>query len=544
MKKFFKTVLAALAMTLLFTISVSAESYKAGGDCGKDLKWSLDYNGHLFIYGTGAMSDFGVWDYTDKGWAPYTSEIKKITLEKGVTLIGNDAFKDCKNLTTVNLPSTLTYISSGAFSDCVSLSDITLPKGLKTIGSHTFSNCISLKNITLPNTLTNLGNVGWGLSTFENTGLTKIVIPSSVTKISDGCFTHCPNLTSVVFNGTEMGVDAFANCPKLTTVKIGNGLKTIPPYAFAGCSMLQNVTIGENVTVIRQNVFQNCSRLREVIIPDRVVTLDSNIFENCSSLEKVTFGLAVNFIGSDEFQRCDALKTVSFCGDAPFFDGNYTFSSNVSLTGHYPAKNKTWDRSKLTAHGAARIDWNTWTPPLSHYAPVLSDVYAGSKGMAIKWKKMSSVKSYEIWRRTGNENYEKIASINSPSTVSWLDKTVGNGKRYTYYIIGINGTQASKQSNSKNLYYLNTNTASAAKNGSSVIVKWKSNSAATGYRIQYATKKDFSNAKTINVKGTKVTSKTIRPGIRGNCYIRVRTYKTVNNVTSYSGWSSTKTVRF
>ncbi|MBR1763701.1 MAG: fibronectin type III domain-containing protein, partial [Eubacterium sp.] len=75
--------------------------------------------------------------------------------------------------------------------------------------------------------------------------------------------------------------------------------------------------------------------------------------------------------------------------------------------------------------------------------------------------------------------------------------------------------------------------------------KWsKQATQTTGYQIQYATNSKFTkNKKTVTVKGTKTTSKTVsKLKAKKKYYVRVRTYKTVNGKKYYSGWSKAKTV--
>ena len=75
--------------------------------------------------------------------------------------------------------------------------------------------------------------------------------------------------------------------------------------------------------------------------------------------------------------------------------------------------------------------------------------------------------------------------------------------------------------------------------------KWsKQATQTTGYQIQYATNSKFTkNKKTVTVKGTKTTSKTVsKLSAKKKYYVRVRTYKTVNGKKYYSGWSKVKTV--
>ena len=52
--------------------------------------------------------------------------------------VGNLAFSNCTNLTTVSLPQNITSIGTGAFTNCTSLSDISMP-GVSIIEQAAFS---------------------------------------------------------------------------------------------------------------------------------------------------------------------------------------------------------------------------------------------------------------------------------------------------------------------------------------------------------------------------------------------------------------------
>lgn len=76
-------------------------------------------------------------------------------------------------------------------------------------------------------------------------------------------------------------------------------------------------------------------------------------------------------------------------------------------------------------------------------------------------------------------------------------------------------------------------------------VKWKKQAVQTsGYQIEYATNQKFtSNKKTITIKGTNTTGKTIK-GLKGGktYFVRVRTFKTTKGKL-FSAWSAPKKVK-
>ena len=68
----------------------------------------------------------------------------------------------------------------------------------------------------------------------------------------------------------------------------------------------------------------------------------------------------------------------------------------------------------------------------------------------------------------------------------------------------------------------------------------KAKAEATGYQVQYSTKKSMKGAKTKTVKGTAKTIKGLKAGKR--YYVRVRAYKTVGKQKVYSSWSAKRAV--
>lgn len=76
-----------------------------------------------------------------------------------------------------------------------------------------------------------------------------------------------------------------------------------------------------------------------------------------------------------------------------------------------------------------------------------------------------------------------------------------------------------------------------------ITVEWKKQAQqAEGYQFQYATKKDFSNAKTQKFPVSDVRVCAFKANPAKKYYVRVRCYKTVNDHTLYSSWSQTKVV--
>ena len=74
-----------------------------------------------------------------------------------VTAIGDDAFWNCKDLTSVIMPDRVTAIGTWAFADCKNMSYIHISAGVTTIGENVFSSCSALISVTIPDSVTSIG---------------------------------------------------------------------------------------------------------------------------------------------------------------------------------------------------------------------------------------------------------------------------------------------------------------------------------------------------------------------------------------------------
>lgn len=81
------------------------------------------------------------------------------------------------------------------------------------------------------------------------------------------------------------------------------------------------------------------------------------------------------------------------------------------------------------------------------------------------------------------------------------------------------------------------------KKSKTATVKWAKNKNADGYQIRYSQKKNMKKSKTAAIKKASSKSKVIKKLSKHKTYyFQIRTFKTVNGKTYYSGWSKKKTV--
>ena len=287
-----------LSITLILAILCStsialADTYTGTtGDCTYTLDTS---DSTLVISGTGAMEDYSTWLY--EPWYSYRSYVKTITIEDGVTSIGDYAFS-CTKLTSVTIGSGVTSIGDYAFYKCSSITSITIPDAVTSIGSNAFCYCSKLTSVTVSEGNTAYTSVDGVLYTYDMTELicypagktdTSFTIPDGVTSIGSYAFCNCSSLTSITIPDgvTSIGNYTFYYCSSLTSITIPDGVTSIGSYAFYDCSSLTSVTIGSGVTSIGSYAFYKCSSLKKIIIPENVTSIGDYAFYGCSKLTTV-----------------------------------------------------------------------------------------------------------------------------------------------------------------------------------------------------------------------------------------------------------------
>lgn len=154
-----------------------------------------------------------------------------------VTSIGDRAFDDCYNLTSVTIPSSVTSIGYAAFYYCYNLTSVNIPASVTSIGDGAFDGCTALP---VENGLRYADSYLVGA---EDKTLSACSIKEGTRFIGDHAFTHCLNLTSVTIpeSVTSIGYEAFEYCSGLTSVTIPASVVSIGRWAFSGCSGLTDV---------------------------------------------------------------------------------------------------------------------------------------------------------------------------------------------------------------------------------------------------------------------------------------------------------------
>ncbi len=235
------------------------------GSCGDNLTWSVDDEYNLFIRGEGDMPDYD-WIYS-LPWYDLRAKISGVTLQEGITSVGNHAFDGFSALTYAVLPQGLKKIGSNAFDGCTSLNAAVIPEGVEQIGKGAFQDCEALS---------------------------RVILPAGLKEISSSAFSDCKKLTDIVFP---------------------DGLTQIGNYAFYGCTGLKDLTIPGSVTRLGEQAFALCS-FTSAVLEEGVCEIGASCFWYCDALETLVLPASVTDIGKDAFADCDVLETVQYPGIA------------------------------------------------------------------------------------------------------------------------------------------------------------------------------------------------------------------------------------
>ena len=285
------------------------------------------------------------------------TEITNLVFPNTVTSIVADAFMDCIGLTSVKMPNTVTTIGNSAFSGCTNLTCVDIPSSLVEIGSSAFSDCNSLSkviihdikkwmDISFENRESNPLHIAHHLFSDEETEITNLVFPNTVTSIVADAFMDCTALTYIELPNsvTEIGSSAFSGCTGLKSIKVGNAVQTIGEDAFSGCSSLSKVIVPDIATwcnITFGNAYSNPlylahylyrdedNEINSLTIPNSVSKIESKAFIGCKSLSNVIIPNSVTSIGSQAFYLCDYIETVYSLVTKVFTIDSNTFSEIV-----------------------------------------------------------------------------------------------------------------------------------------------------------------------------------------------------------------------
>ncbi len=254
--------------------------------------------------------------------------LKTVTLGKNIKTIRSSMFENCSALEEITIPESVTEIWFYAFRNCTSLKTVNMGENVRSIGDNAFTNCVSLKTLYIPGGVTTIDRLYEGCTSLESVivsennavyssvdgvlynkqktelvscpiGKTdKIIMPDSVTAISEKALYNCAGVNEIVFspNITDIGAKAFDGTGWFNS--LSDGLVYINSILYKAKGNLSGkITVKDGTEIIAPYAFAEQQNITEVVIPNGVSIIEDFAFENCIALETVSVPDSVTFMG-------------------------------------------------------------------------------------------------------------------------------------------------------------------------------------------------------------------------------------------------------
>lgn len=275
------------------------------------------------------------------------SKIKSITLPTSLQTIGDKAFMDCANLTSVTFNQGLKSIGANAFSG-TALTSVTLPDSLETIGESAF------EDVALTGTLTtNASLQSIGKKAFYGAKIESVVLGDALLTIGESAFEGIEELTTVSGGAQlqEIGKKAFYGT-KIESFVFGDALVKIGDSAFESTPLTGEVIFGEAFDYLGSKAFKD-TLITKVSLNSKLSSFGSYAFEDCANLTEAVFGKGLTSIGIYAF-RNTKLTQVSFPTTLTSI-GNYAFAG-TPLTGKLVIPENVTSIGESAFEGAAPVE--------------------------------------------------------------------------------------------------------------------------------------------------------------------------------------------
>lgn len=438
-------------------------------------------------YGFSTANENGFRDYGTQGSSPFSgcrlkevvfgsevdsipggllygqSELSAIKFSGKTEYVGKDAFKE--TVWFDNLPNGLVYIDKAAYAFKGLMSTptaISIAEGTKSITEGLFANQTYLTKVTVPSTLTymgyevfegcrSLGEVEWNAedckfgqtygAPFSATALYTITFGEKVRKIPDGLCSGCRYITEVKMPASvvEVGESAFSDCSGLEAVGFSENMTSIEARAFLDCAKLSELILPNSLREIGENAFSGCTGLETLSIPESMDSIGRSAFYN-TGLEILVFNARNCMLVYESYSTAfpSSVRELEF-GDVVECIPKYMCSKMTNLVKLKVGRNVREMPSNCFSNckNLETVEWNAvsmedaGTPFASSVTQITfgKDVERIPENLCSKLKNLTSVVLPESLKEIGGSafSYTGLKSVHIPDRVKSIESYVFEG---------------------------------------------------------------------------------------------------------------------
>ena len=324
----------------------------------------------------------------EKSWSTYT-------IKSGTKFIGDEAFSNCSNLSSMFIPYGVKKIDSWMFYNCSSLTSVSLPSSIETI-SQLFVNTYNVNNVEIRGDISEVvgrsypfSNVGtaempatlvvplWALDKYQ-------ALTDAMGRIGGGYFNLVGSdaetfvyeyndeaLTATIV-GLEEGVDEVYDLRIPATTQYNGKTYTVTGFNYSGYNEMESVYVPRTITTFGKSAFNKSTSLKKVIvedlaswvgisfytsgsnplryaghlysdaeteitqleIPSSVTSINRYAFYGCVGLQSVDIPKSVTNIDISAFANCTGLKEIVIPASVASM-GSSVFNGCTGLTDIY-----------------------------------------------------------------------------------------------------------------------------------------------------------------------------------------------------------------
>ena len=509
-------------------------------------------------------------------------------IPESVTEIGEYAFLNCKH-TYFKIPGTVKDIQYQAFAGNTNLSSVDIENGVENIYDNAFLACNSLSKIHLPTSVNYIGycSLGFGYA-FDFDGLSFLLDQqriehdpvteenatyyASLTGYSIDCFIICVvNEKTKIYAPKNSAAHNY--CLMFEVPYISS--QAITPDLISAKQTEKGVEVkwtyssdADGYYIYRRNKSGDYKKIATVKGKDNLSYTDTKAFPSYKNTYSVkaynangvsryyTKGVSAYYIPTPELTSAKNTTTgIKVSWEKVSTATNYNiYRKEVGSTSWEPIA--TVSKSKLYYIDTDVINLEKYQYTVRAYdknsvsdynkegvgrkyvkAPTVSSFKNVTGGVYIKWKKVSGVDSYRIYRKAGNGSWELIKKLDN-STYSYTDKDVKSGVKYSYAVKAVASGVLSGYYTKTIVYLKNPAITSAKSTKSGITINYSKAAGAEKYRVYRRLSGEDEWTRIATIKGSSTVSYTDKNAKKGKTYYyTVRafsgSYKSAYNTTGY-----------